>query len=194
MANETDEFKLKRYEILEAMNARFGEIVKELNNNGSALSKELAEEVKKNFLDNQVEHKALKDWMKYELDTLKTTNKIILEPDRGLIPRMEKKVETAIALASDACKSNADSKLLVIESKKEVGKASWYLMANVFILVAFAVGAFAVYVELASKASKDLVNQGAMISALHEKLKQDADNQNRTEAIMNKLYKKLGGQ
>jgi hypothetical protein len=139
--------------------------------------------------------------MEYEVNTLKTSNKIILDPERGLIQKMEKKVETCINLATDACKANAESRDLVaaskaevIISKDEVKKASWYLMANVIVLVTFALGAFSVYTTLVSKATKDLSNQDKMISALQEKITQDAKNQSRTEEIMNKLYKKLGGQ
>lgn len=178
------ELELVRLRIMADVDCRFETVMKELNMNGSEFSRALRKEMNSLRLNTEEKIKEVWSWVTSHLVSIEAGQKMLYDPKDGLIQKALNKVEAAVKMATDAA-------ACTVEARKAADDAKLYIRANIFVTAVTFLGILVTvvggYFAFIGKTRDEISNQRAMVTALQEKLKQDADNQVETVQILKDL-------
>jgi hypothetical protein len=180
--NEIENMRLR---LMAEVNERFDEIVRDLNDNGTEFARSLEQEIESMRESTKKEFKNIWSYMKSKLVSIEQGQKLFYD---DIFPKILSKVEVAVKMARDAA-------LCTVEARKSADDARVYLRASIIVIVVAFIGIVGTTVwngiSQGGKLKTQVDNQGKMITALNDKLRQDADNQTETVKILEKLHKTL---
>lgn len=192
-----DGLELLRLQIMEEVNLKFDALMKDLNNDGSEFSRTLRRELTELKKNTTKEIEEVYNYISSKLVSIQTGQKLLYDPKDGILSKALSKVEVAVKMATDSAVCTTEAKKAADMSLKSAEEARDYIRTNIFVTALTFLGILLTVIGgvwySIDRAKTDDVYQNRIVKALQDKIVQDATNQNRTEEIMNKLYKKLGG-
>jgi hypothetical protein len=179
-------FEIKWLKLSSDIDKRFSELIEELNSNGTEFSRNLKKELCEMKKRTEDEFKEVWSYMKSHLISIEHGQKMLYDPKEGLLTIALRKVEEAIKMARDAAQCTLGSKQASEKAESAAHKAEKAIdkvwKAILFPVVGSAILWFSAQFLLIGPKQDEVINE------LRNKIKQDAENQNRTETRMDKLY------
>jgi len=192
-----ESLELLRMQIMEDVNTKFDALLKGLNDSGSEFSRSLKRELIELKKSTAKEIAEVYDYVSSKLVSIETGQKLLYDPKDGILTKALSKVEVAVRMATDSAVCTAEAKKASERSESSSKESRDYIRTNIFVTALTFLGILVTVIGVVwyvmDRAKIDDTNQSKIIKALQDKIVQDANNQQRTEIIMNRLYSKLGG-
>jgi hypothetical protein len=196
MIDEKD-LELLRKEVMEEVDVRFNALIRELDEKGSEFSRSLAKDVEAMKKKAKEDIEELWSWSKSQLVSIEQGQRILYDPKDGLLAVALRKVSEAVKFAQDAALCTAASNQSADRAARAAEDTRAFVRTNIFVTAITFLGILITVVTFAvtysSKSKEESRDAKALIAAMNEKIEQDAANQRETVGLMNKLYRKLGG-
>lgn len=200
---ESMELKNLRLEIMAEVNQKiteafnqFDEITRELDKDGTEFSRSLKAEIEemKKSLKSELEN--VWSYLKSKLVSIEAGQKMLYDPQNGIMTKVLNKVEAAIKMSRDAAMCTAEANKAAENAAKSADDTRIFVRTNIFVTAITFLGILITVVTFGvsytEKLRDDAKAQKDMIAAMQEKITQDAANQQETVSMMKKLYDRLG--